>query len=83
MHVTFKLYATLMRFLPPSAEGHAVILDVDQNTTIQQVIDSFNISEEQAYLVMLNGVYVAPEQRSEKILHSNDTLALWPKVAGG
>ena len=83
MKVTCKLYATLMSYLPAETKGHAVPLDVDDTTTVQQLIDRFRIPEELAFLVMLNGVYIQPNDRSKTRFREQDTLAIWPKVAGG
>jgi len=35
------------------------------------------------HMVLVNGVYVAPEERSDKKLEEGDHLAIWPPVAGG
>lgn len=83
MKVTLKLYATLMCYLPPGTKGHAVVMDVAEATSVQALIDVYQISDKQAYLVMLNGVFIPPEERKTRMLQDNDTLAIWPKVAGG
>ena len=83
MQITFKLYATLVDYLPAGTQGHAVSVDIAGKTTVQQVIEQFRIPEQLAFLVMLNGVYVAPEERLRTYLQAQDTLAVWPKVAGG
>ncbi len=36
-----------------------------------------------AHLVLLNGVYLTPEQREQATFKEGDTLAVWPPVAGG
>jgi len=38
---------------------------------------------ELAHLVLLNGIYVAPEQRNLVSIKEGDVLAIWPPVAGG
>ncbi len=83
MQVTFKLYASLMPLLPPGTKGHAVSVDIDDDTTLQQLIDRFNIDDQQAFLVMVNGVYVPKEMRHSYALKDQDVVAIWPKVAGG
>lgn len=83
MQITFKLYATLTDYLPDHAEKHAVILDVPETTSAYQIIDQFKVPREMAHLVLLNGVYLHPEQRSADVLREGDTLAVWPPVAGG
>jgi len=35
------------------------------------------------HLVLLNGHFVAPDQRATTIIQENDALALCPPVAGG
>ena len=83
MQITFKLYATLSEFLPPEAEKHAVKLDIPDNATAFQIIDKFKVPREMAHLVLLNGVYLQPEERNTRTFHDGDTLAIWPPVAGG
>jgi sulfur carrier protein ThiS len=34
-------------------------------------------------LVLVNGVYVPPEERATRTLVEGDVLAIWPPVAGG
>ncbi len=82
MKIVCKLYATLMAYLPPGTQGHAVTMEVN-NTSVQEIIDHFAIPEHMAFLVMLNGVYIPPEDRPVTCLQENDVLAVWPKVAGG
>lgn len=83
MQITFKLYATLTGYLPADAERHAVKLDVPENATAYEIIEQFKVPREMAHLVLLNGVYLQPEQRNANILQEGDTLAVWPPVAGG
>jgi sulfur carrier protein ThiS len=35
------------------------------------------------HLVLVNGVYVPPEERATRTLAPGDVLAIWPPVAGG
>ncbi len=72
-----------MQYLPVGTKGHAVSVDIEAGVTVQQLIEQFKISNEMAFLVMVNGVYIQPEDRQTTILSEQDTLAIWPKVAGG
>ena len=72
-----------MQYLPAGTKGHAVSVDIEAGVTVQQLIEQFKISNEMAFLVMVNGVYIQPENRQITILSEQDTLAIWPKVAGG
>ena len=35
------------------------------------------------HLVLVNGVYVQPEERASRVLKDGDVLAIWPPIAGG
>jgi Molybdopterin converting factor, small subunit len=84
MRVTLKLYATLTGYLPQGAEKHAVKIDVPVDTTVYKIIDQFNVPRAMAHLVLLNGIYLHPDERDkQKRLKDGDTLAVWPPVAGG
>lgn len=83
MQVTLKLYASLGRFLPPGAVRNAIKLDIGEQTTIQGLLDHHNLPREDCHLVMVNGVYHAPDAREQVALVEGDELAVWPRVAGG
>lgn len=84
MHITFKLFASLSDYLPPEAKyANQVSYPLQDNQTIQQVIDSFQLPDKLVHLVLVNGVYIYPEQRSSHILKDQDVLAIWPPIAGG
>ncbi len=80
--VTFKLYASLMDYLPPQAEGHAVTLQVPEGTTPIDLLERHGVPMAEVQLVLVNGVFLSPSQR-EQPLRAGDTLAVWPAVAGG
>ena len=69
--------------MPAHAKANAASVEIDENMSVHQVIDFFKIDREEAYLVILNGVFICPPDRDSTILVENDTLALWPEVAGG
>jgi hypothetical protein len=83
MQITFKLYATLTDYLPAHRKDNAVALAVDAGSSVQQVIDQFNLPEKLTHLVLVNGVYVAPGTRGQWVLKPDDVLAIWPPIAGG
>ncbi|SMP70829.1 Sulfur carrier protein ThiS (thiamine biosynthesis) [Noviherbaspirillum suwonense] len=83
MKITFKLYATLSDYLPAGQRHNAVELDVEPATTIADLVERFHLPARLVHLVLVNGVYVAPEQRMARTLAPGDALAIWPPVAGG
>jgi sulfur carrier protein ThiS len=84
MQITFKLYATLTEYLPPERRtSNQVALDVPSGATIAQVIEPFNLPMKLVHLVLINGVFVPPDQRAARALVEGDVLAIWPPIAGG
>jgi sulfur carrier protein ThiS len=84
MHITFKLYAGLTDYLPAEHRtGNLMPLEVAPGATIAQIIEPFHMPEKLVKLVLVNGVYVPPEERATRTLVEGDVLAIWPPVAGG
>lgn len=83
MNVKLKLFASLARFLPDGAVRNVAKLDIAENTTIRALLDSYNVPKEHCHLVLVNGVFQAPEMRTSVTLKEGDELAVWPPVAGG
>ena len=84
MKIDFKLYASLTDYLPPDARrSNRVPLDVPEGSAIAQVIAPFGLPPKLVHLVLVNGVYVAPDQRLTRVLQEGDVLAIWPPIAGG
>ena len=84
MKITFKLYASLTDYLPAESRyGNRVTLELDEGTSIAQVIEPFGLPHKMVHLVLVNGVYVAPAERLSRVLNEGDVLAIWPPIAGG
>jgi sulfur carrier protein ThiS len=84
MHISLKLYATLTDYLPPEARReNRVELDVPDDATIESIIAPLNMPQKLVHLVLVNGVYVAPETRATYRFSADDVLAIWPPIAGG
>ena len=83
MKIQLKCFSFLNRYLTAHAKANAAIVEIDDNMSVHDVIDYFNIDREEAYLVILNGVFICPPDRDNTMVKENDVLALWPEVAGG
>ena len=83
MKITLKLYATLGEYLPAGSEKHRTVLDISDEETAYTAIDRCHVPRKRAHLVLLNGIYLSPEQCEQPTLKEGDTLAVWPPVAGG
>ena len=84
MQITFKLYASLTQYLPADArDSNRMELDVAPDATIAQIIAPFNMPIKLVHLVLINGVFIPPDERAERRLVPGDVLAIWPPIAGG
>ena len=83
MRITLKLFATLTDYLPPQRDGNQVDIDVDPQASITAILSPYGLPEKLVHLVLVNGHYVAPEDRGTRCLQEGDALAVWPPIAGG
>lgn len=86
--ITFKLFAMLADHLPAvvdgnARQGNAVSFEVADGTTVQAVIDRFNLPEKLVHLVLIDGRYLERGERATRVLAAGETLAIWPPIAGG
>jgi sulfur carrier protein ThiS len=84
MQITFKLYASLGEYLPADRrQGNAMSLEVAPGASIAQIIEPFQLPMKLVHLVLVNGVFIPPEERASRTLAEGDVLAIWPPIAGG
>ncbi len=82
--ITFKLFATLQDYLPAEAKKtNALTLDLDDGTTVAQLVERFALPLKLVHLVLIDGSFVPPADRTGRVLKDGETLAIWPPVAGG
>lgn len=83
MKVTLKLYASLGQYLPAHAEKNEVDMEIDDGVSVEALLKEHGVPPEHCHLVLVNGHYLAPSERTGTVLKANDALAVWPPVAGG
>ena len=84
MNITLKLFASLTDYLPAESKyTNIVALDVAVGTTIDNIIEQHHLPPKWVHLVLVNGVYIYPEQRAAHTPVDRDVLAIWPRIAGG
>ncbi len=84
MQITFKLYASLTEHLPADKRtSNQMALEIAPEATIADIIVPFKLPMKLVHLVLINGVFVPPEQRATRTLNEGDVLAIWPPIAGG
>ncbi len=83
MHITFKLFANLRDYLPQGSNNYILELDVPEGTTPDDLAKEYQLPSKLVHLVLVNGHYIAPENRASTALAEGDVLAIWPPIAGG
>jgi sulfur-carrier protein len=79
LRLTVKLYASLASHLSPEARStNQQPIDVPEGVSVATVLAPFGLPVE-----LVNGRYVAPEDRPHEELKDGDVVAVWPPIAGG
>lgn len=83
MLVTLKLFASLSDYLPAGSKDNLVNLEAEEAASVADIIRRYQLPDRLVHLVLVNGVYVAPDERPTRHLKAGDQLAVWPPIAGG
>ena len=84
MKITFKLYASLTQYLPAEVQrDNQMPMEVAPDATISDIVAPFRMPPKLVHLVLVNGVYIYPDERATRTLVEGDVLAIWPPIAGG
>jgi molybdopterin converting factor small subunit len=74
-HIQIKLFATLQRFMPASAENYAI----KTGTTIGTLLQQLDIPEDKAKLIFIDGIKVD----LTTVLIGGERIGIFPPVGGG
>ena len=70
--------------MPAGAVKNAIVIEVADDASLNDIIDRYKVPRELAHLVLVNGVFYCDTDRDDRqVLKENDVLAIWPPVAGG
>jgi sulfur-carrier protein len=79
MRIEVKLFANFREFLPAGANQYSVFLEVDEGTTIAQILERLRIPESIPMITLINGLH----RNFEDPVHPGEVLSIFPPVAGG
>jgi len=79
MKVEVKLYANFREYLPRGSEKYSCTLELEEGTTIGQVLASLKIPESLPMVPLVNGIH----REVGDPLQPGDVLSIFPPVAGG
>ncbi len=74
-HIQIKLFATLNRFTPPSADSY----QIDPGISIRQLLEQLNIPQKKARLIFIDGVRAG----LDATLNGGERVGIFPPVGGG
>lgn len=66
MKVRVKLYASLAEYLPAGAVKNEADVEVSDDISPTQIIHRLGVSEKMCHMVLINGVYIAPDERGDR-----------------
>ncbi|MDQ7783402.1 MAG: MoaD/ThiS family protein [Desulfomonilaceae bacterium] len=79
MKVELILYASLVGHMPPGTSGNSCTMEVEEGSTVGDLMKRLGLPERAAKVIFLNGRH-AKEEHSVK---EGDRIAFFPPVAGG
>ena len=74
-HIHIKLFATLQRFSPSSADNYAI----DPGISVRKLLEKLDIPEEKARLIFIDGVKAS----LSSTLTGGERVGIFPPVGGG
>jgi molybdopterin synthase sulfur carrier subunit len=79
MKVEVKLFANFREYLPPGSSPYAHLLDIEEGTTIKQVLENLKVPPSNPMILLVNGIH----KQADEVLQPGDVLSVFPPVAGG
>lgn len=79
MKVELDLFASFMKYKPENCVGEPYILEIDNGTTVKQLIDQLNIPSSIPKIIFVNGIVT----KEGTVLKDGDRAGIFPQVAGG
>ena len=68
MKIRLKLFASLAKYLPEGAVRNIAEVELPDGTSVEDAIRHCGVPTEHCHMALVDGVYVAPSDRSETVL---------------
>jgi sulfur-carrier protein len=79
MKIEVKLFANFREYLPPGSEKYSCFLEMEEGTTVGQVLQKLNIPDSIPLVTLVNGLH----RDVGDPLQAGDALSVFPPIAGG
>ena len=77
--VELRLFGSLRKYAPDKKIGEASLLELEDDSTIYDILYFFMIPLEETKIILVNGRH----SELNNLLHDNDRIAIFPAIAGG
>lgn len=79
MKVEVKLFAAFTQYLPEGANGNIATMELEEGTSVKDVLNSLKVPPEQIKLIFINSVRANIDDE----LKDGDKMGAFPPVSGG
>jgi len=79
LKIEVRLFADLVRFLPPGSRQNPATLEIEKGVTVDDVLNRLGISSKITNIVMVNGVHGGRAMP----LKDGDVVSVFLPLAGG
>jgi sulfur carrier protein ThiS len=81
--VPVKLFGGLRHYLPAGSGFNSCVIQVEDGTTLDGLLDKVPVPRDKPYMVMLNDTKISEEQFGDTLINEGDDLVLLPPIKGG
>ncbi|MCP4756633.1 MAG: MoaD/ThiS family protein [Proteobacteria bacterium] len=79
MKIDVYLFISLSKYLPEQAEDQHLLMELDEDTTVGQVLSQLGVPIKTVKIVFVNGVHAT----MDTVLQDGDRMGAFPPVGGG
>jgi sulfur carrier protein ThiS len=79
MKIEVNLYATLSQYIPDGNKGPTHMVDVEEGTTVSDLLRQLGVPTQSAKLIFLDGIHAD----LEAVLKEGSRIGVFPPVGGG
>ncbi len=79
MKIEVNLYAALSQYIPDGNKGPTHIVDLEEGTTVSELLRQLGVPTQSAKLIFLDGMH----SNLDKELKEGNRLGVFPPVGGG
>jgi len=83
VEVRVKLGGAMVQYAPADQPGSQHLMTLNQQTTVQDLLDKLHVPVEQPLMIILNDTMIARPEYATTVLSNGDALALMPPIQAG